>query len=262
MRKILLFPCLVTLLSCLTCQTRGSGTLVQFSTINALLQGVYEGPTSFADLKKYGDFGIGTLNSLDGEMITLEGKSYQITSDGKTHPIPDSGHTPFATVTFFHPDEKFTVEPSAIYIQLQELLDRRLPSKNYFYALRIKGTFSNLKVRSVPRQSPPYRDLKEVSKSQTVFQWKDIRGTLIGFRCPAFAKGFNVPGYHFHFISENRDCGGHVLDCALASGDVSVDTLEKIQVLLPANEAFANAKLDQYDDISMQAVEKQTTPAR
>ena len=54
----------------------------QSSTINALLKGVYDGEVSFGELKRNGDFGIGTFNALDGEMIGLDGTFYQIKVDG------------------------------------------------------------------------------------------------------------------------------------------------------------------------------------
>ena len=76
-------------------------TLSQFSTIDALMQGIYDGPATFARVREYGDFGIGTVNHLDGEMLGLDGVFYQITSDGKVHVIPDSMKTSFTTVSFF-----------------------------------------------------------------------------------------------------------------------------------------------------------------
>ena len=56
--------------------------LFQASTVNALLEGVYDGEMTYEQLKRYGDFGLGTFNGLDGEMIGLEGKFYQIKADG------------------------------------------------------------------------------------------------------------------------------------------------------------------------------------
>jgi len=59
-----------------------SNTLFQTSTISALLEGVYDGETTYKALKQYGDFGLGTFDGLDGEMIGLEGKFYQVKADG------------------------------------------------------------------------------------------------------------------------------------------------------------------------------------
>ena len=45
--------------------------LYQTSLMSALLSGVYEGNTTIADLLTHGDFGLGTFNELDGELIEL-----------------------------------------------------------------------------------------------------------------------------------------------------------------------------------------------
>ena len=86
---------------------------------------------------------------------------------------------------------------------------------NLFYAVRIDGQFAQVKTRSVPRQEKPYPPLDEVARTQPVFHLKDVRGTLAGFRFPDFARGLNVPGFHLHFLTEDRKAGGHVLDLVL-----------------------------------------------
>ena len=47
----------------------GRETLMQVSTINALMAGVYDGVISSGKLAGYGDFGVGTFDALDGEMV-------------------------------------------------------------------------------------------------------------------------------------------------------------------------------------------------
>ena len=39
-------------------------------------------------------------------------------------------------------------------------------------------------------------------------------------RSPAWVGGLNVPGYHRHFLSDDRTVGGHVLDCRAREGRV------------------------------------------
>src|SRR3989304_1174587 len=111
----------------------------QTSTISALLEGVYDGNVTYKDLKKHGDFGIGTFNSLDGEMIGLEGKFYQIKADGMAYSVPDAMKTPFAVVTFFKPDKALLLDKLANCKQLEQYLDNLLPTKNIIYALKKKG---------------------------------------------------------------------------------------------------------------------------
>jgi len=71
--------------------------------VNALVEGIYEEKIPLTEIKKHGDFGLGTFDHLDGEMIMLDGKIYQITSDGRVTLVDDHALTPFACVTFITP---------------------------------------------------------------------------------------------------------------------------------------------------------------
>ena len=52
---------------------RHSSEIYQTSTMGALLGGVYEGDVTIGELLRHGDFGLGTFNRLDGEMLVLDG---------------------------------------------------------------------------------------------------------------------------------------------------------------------------------------------
>ena len=62
------------------------------------------GSSRSRELKKHGDFGIGTFDALDGEMIVLDGVVYQAKADGHIYQAADNLTTPFATVTYFDSD--------------------------------------------------------------------------------------------------------------------------------------------------------------
>jgi acetolactate decarboxylase len=208
-------------------------TLTQVSTIEAILNGSYDGEISYKEIKKYGDFGIGTFNALDGEMVAFDGNFYQVKADGKVYTVPDKAKTPFAVVTFFEPDLKLKLKRKIDLEKLKTLIDKELPTRNIFYAIRVDGTFDYIKTRSVPRQKKPYPPLEEVTKDQLVFEFKNIKGTLVGFYCPSFAKGINVAGYHFHFLTEDKSGGGHVLEFKLKKGVLSLDDTSKLYLILP-----------------------------
>lgn len=220
-----------------------SNTLFQTSTISALSVGIYEGNTNFQQLKKYGDFGLGTVNYLDGEMIGLDGKFYQVKADGVASIIPDAIASPFATVTFFKPEKLIRLAGQMNYQQFQESLDRRLTTKNHPYAIRIQGNFPYLKFRSVPKQSSPYRPLADALKEQSVFELRNVNGTLVGFRTPKYMEGVNVKGYHFHFLTANRKTGGHILDGQFQNAKVEIDTISNIEMNLPKTAEFDQADL-------------------
>jgi acetolactate decarboxylase len=209
-------------------------TLFQTSTIDALLEGKYDGDVSFAELEERGDFGLGTLDALDGEMIALGGSFYQVKADGQAYAIDKRQRTPFAVVTFFEPNLSRTVSTSMNYETFVAYLDRLVSGETSCYAVRLDGWFSYVKTRSVPRQRKPYPPLAEVVQHQPTFEFHDVLGSLIGFRFPLYAQGLNVAGYHFHFITADRCAGGHVLKFRLAHGELRIDREADLQLELPS----------------------------
>ncbi|HEX3001225.1 MAG TPA: acetolactate decarboxylase, partial [Methanoregula sp.] len=190
-------------------------TLYQVSTIDALMLGVYDGVTPIRDLKNRGDFGIGTFDALDGEMIVLDGIVYQAKADGRILSVPDTLTTPFATVTYFDADRSINTKNPMNLSVFTSSMEEQLPTGNMIYAVRMHGTFPVMKVRSVPAQQEPYQVLSEAVKNQSVYTFSGTTGTIVGFYTPAFFKGVNVPGFHLHYLSDDRTAGGHILDFTL-----------------------------------------------
>ena len=245
----------VTMTGCLHCK-KNKDVLFQISTIGALLEGVYDGETTYGELKRHGDFGIGTFNGLDGEMIGLEGKFYQIKTDGIAYLVDDSMKTSFATVTFFESDKSALLEKIENYDQLKKYLDKLLPTKNIFYAIKIEGTFKYIKTRSVPEQSKPYPLLVEVVKTQSIFEFHNVKGTIAGFWCPSYVEGVNVPGYHLHFITEDRKAGGHLLECHLQNARLDIDYTSEFYMVLLKSDKFYKTDLTQKKQKELERVEK------
>jgi acetolactate decarboxylase len=207
--------------------------LFQSSTISALSEGSFDGDLTYKDLRQHGDFGLGTFDDLDGEMIALAGEFYQIKADGRAYLAEDSMETPFAVVTFFEPDKTVSLDRSLDYEQLKQYLDSMLPDRDIFYAIKVEGTFEYIKARSVAAQSKPYPPLAEALEGQIIFEFHDITGSLVGFWCPIYVEGINVPGYHLHFITGDRKAGGHLLDCQTESIEIEVDYTPRFFMLLP-----------------------------
>jgi len=236
--------------------TAGAGeVLVQFSTIDALLGGLYDGTMTLSELKAHGNLGIGTFDGLDGEMILLHGQVYRVGADGRAVTVSDSETTPFAAVTFFDAERELALSAGTGFDGLSALLAETL-SANFFHALLIEGRFKTLRTRSVPRQQPPYRPLVEVVKEQPIFDFEEVEGVLVGFYCPPFVSGINVPGYHLHFLTADRRGGGHVLDFSVAEATLKVDTLSRFMLHLPNTGDFAAADLRRDRQGELEKVEK------
>jgi|HigsolmetaAR201D_1030396.scaffolds.fasta_scaffold05127_5 acetolactate decarboxylase len=245
-RFLLLFSLALALVGCgaafqstPTTPERDYTTLTQISTYGALQAGGFDGDTTFAEVAQYGDFGLGTFDHLEGEMIALDGVFYRGLVDGSVQIVEPSVETPFANIHFFQTDRQINATvPISDMQHLTTYLSAQLPSLNRPYGFRISGLFSTLKYRSVARQSQPYPTLQEAIAGQLVFEVQNIRGTLVGYYLPEYLSSISLPGYHFHFISEDKQRGGHTLDMSFIEGSIEIDYLENVKLIIPQSDAF------------------------
>jgi acetolactate decarboxylase len=221
--------------------------IYQSSTMAALLDGVYDGGVTYGELELHGDFGLGTFNALDGEMLAVDGVYFHLHADGSVDRVRPDEKTPFAAVTFFRGDEQQHCTGPIGRLELEAVLDEMAPSQNVFAAVRIDGRFERVATRTVTRQSHPYRPLAEATASQTVNEWSDLAGTIVGFRSPDYAQGLSVAGYHLHFIDHDRRRGGHLLDFVLAEGTLQIDTESGLHLELPQTREFLEDDLSGHD---------------
>lgn len=228
--------------------------LTQISTLDALMSGIYDGQYTVKDVKQYGDAGIGTFQGLDGELLMLDGTIYKISSDGAVSAPENSALIPYVAVTFFDVDQE---KPLAAGLTLKDFpaaADALLATPNLFYAIRIEGTFQKMKTRSVPKQEKPYPPLAEVVKKQSVFEFENIEGVIIGLRCPSFVKGLNAPGYHLHFLTKDGKAGGHVLDFTVAQAIIKIDQTAEFSMIIPENQDFYQHQFAEEDSAALQNV--------
>jgi acetolactate decarboxylase len=214
-------------------------TLTQVSTYQALQMGEFDGEATFAQLAQEGDFGLGTFDGLDGEMIALDGVFYQALPDGTVQVADPKMETPFADVHFFHSTQQVKIQETLQSVdELTAYLTKQLPSQNRPYAFKISGVFTSISFRSVPKNVAPFPSLQEAVAKQKVFEAQDMRGTLVGYWLPAYLSGVSLPGYHFHFISDDKRHGGHMLKISLSEATVDIDYLENIKLMIPQNDTF------------------------
>ena len=208
-------------------------TAVQAGTLDALMVGGYEGDTTLGELLRLGDLGIGTIQQLDGELIVFDGHAWSVGADGSVRALSAETRTPFAVVTRFVAEVTEEITEPLTLAELHARIDGLAPSGSPVVAVRIDGEFSGLSLRSVEKQSPPYRPLREVVAHQTEWSVPAATGALIGFRFPDATAGVEVPGYHLHFLSDDRTIGGHVMDITVLRGTVAIDPCDELHVELP-----------------------------
>ncbi|MHC9533392.1 acetolactate decarboxylase [Dellaglioa sp. BT-FLS60] len=219
-------------------------TVYQHGTLAALIEGLYEGTLPVKTLLKHGNYGIGTVGDLDGEMIVIDGKAFQITSEGQINQLTDDVLVPFATVHFNQPEVAIQFENVAGNVLEEQLLEL-YPYQNLFFSIVIKGTFSKMHTRSVAKQSKPYPELTTVTDKQAEFSEEKINGTIVGYFTPSLFQGIGAAGFHLHFLSDKKEMGGHILDYHLENGTVELQPFSSIEQHLPIeNEDFLKNEMN------------------
>ncbi|MEU0494066.1 acetolactate decarboxylase [Mycobacterium sp. NPDC006124] len=221
--------------------------IYQTATMEALLDGVYDGDVMIRELLSHGDFGLGTFNGLDGEMLMLDSVCYQLRSDGSAEQAGPDELVPFAVVTRFRPQQTIEVTEESDRATVTTLVDERVESANLMVAVRIRGDFASVRTRTVSKQHAPYPPFTEATRDQGEVTMTDVSGTLGGFRMPQWVQGISVAGYHAHFLDANRARGGHALDYRLRHGTVEVSVCSDLHLSLPRTPQFEAANLSDDD---------------
>jgi acetolactate decarboxylase len=229
----------------------GRHLVYQTSLMSALLDGIYDGDTTVATLLEHGDFGLGTFNALDGEMLILDGVCYRMRVDGTVTPAEADDLSPFAVVTEFVPSVSIRVDTPVSRDEAVALITERLQSANYLYAVRLTGEFEWVRVRAVQRQEKPYQPMSEAIRGEKTLEFGRSTGVVAGFRTPLYGQGIGVPGGHVHYIDAERGHGGHVLDFRLLSGTIEICVGTDLHLELPLTAEFKDADLSP-DDLADQ----------
>ncbi|MBR6014121.1 MAG: acetolactate decarboxylase [Selenomonadaceae bacterium] len=220
-------------------------TINQIALLQSLTLGHFDGSISAKNLKKLGDIGIGTFDGLNGEMIFLDGVIYRANGDCKINVVDDAETIPFSNVTFFDKDFSIKLEnvsgKTAVEEKLNELVKKN--GENNFYMVKIKGNFDEILVRSEKAAKKPYPTLVKALETQKEISQKNISGTIVGLYCPKFMSSLNSVGWHFHFVSEDKNFGGHVLEMKIKSCDAEFDNTAKFSMILPEDKDFQNLDL-------------------
>lgn len=237
-------------------------TLYVSAPVNSLVEGIYRENKTLKQVMRNGDFGLGTFNDLDGELMLLGGKAYQITGDGRVNEPDKDACTPFACVTHFHEmlseEINYNIED---FDRLMAMIKEIIPSKNMMYALWIDGDFESMTVRSVAKQDH-YRPLAEVAKDQQLFMRNGISGTLAGFYTPDFLGSINVTGTHLHFLSDDRSYGGHLLNCKPIRMRIGIQILKSLKMDLPFSFEYLTADFARNVKEDLEVAEKMPKKAK
>jgi acetolactate decarboxylase len=223
-------------------------TVTQVSILDALLASRFDGCLPCGELLEHGDLGIGTFDRMDGEMVIVDGRIYQVKADGKVYTPDPANRTPFATVCRFRPDDTWTFSEPTDLETMKKVIDEKASNQNVFCAIRVEGFFPQMKMQILRMQSKPYRPTVEVVRACAQLELKDVSGTIVGFRGPPYVKGINDAGYHLHFLSDDKTQGGHILGFVMDRGTCAIDICSNHFVILP-EEGAALAGIDLSKDL-------------
>lgn len=228
--------------------------LFQVATLNNLMLGDYNGVVTCEELLKHGDTGIGTYDGLDGEAIIYKGVCYNGRATGEVGVMNKKDSLPFSTVCFFDENAKENkIEFNSIE-EFKSNVSKYLESENYFYMIKMEGTF-NVRVRSCFKQNKPYEPLFKVACDQREFEYHDIKGFVIGVYCPKYVNGMNLPGWHIHFLSSDFTKGGHILKVSSNNCSFKINKLDSWNVVLPESKEFKEFNLCEDLKAKTEAVE-------
>lgn len=232
-------------------------TFYQYNIWWAFVNKVFDGDLTVEKMKEYGDTGLGSFNMLDGEMVMIDGVAYQVREDGVITEGKDSDKIIYANAAFFEEESSINLTEVKDLESLKTELLQKLSSPNFFYVFKIHGTFKTMKCGGLAKQERPFDDgLDVLIPNRPVFEGENVTGTVVGFYCPDFIGNINAKGFHFHFISEDKKLGGHIMDFSFDDVlKVGIDKKTNYHFQLPDNDDFKNVGFDkefQYKKDSIQ----------
>ncbi len=222
---------------------RAATAVHQFSFVDALVAGLYEGAFPASEVLAAGDLGVGCGDALDGELVLLDGAPYLCRGDGEVVPVHPDALLPFAEVVQFRPTLSMPIESMAEK-EFEAFVEELVPSNNLFYAIRVEAEFDRMTVREATRQQRPFPGLAEAVKSQHENRVGATAGTMLGFKGPDVFQGLSVADFHLHYLDGARGFGGHVMDFALARGTLTMEAYAGFTLRLPQVASYLEAELD------------------
>lgn len=220
----------------------GMSKVFQFSTISALMSGFMSGEFKLDGCNNDKLFGIGCSCELNGELTIVKGNVWEATAGESVH-ILHNKLVPFVQVTDFEIEnsfECFNIDEK----NMPSIFDGEVNSKNFFVAVNVHAKFERIKVRRPQRSSSKVRSILDVSNSQEVSTYIDISGQLIGFWTPDVYGRISVPGFHFHFLSDDKTKSGHVLSYKARKALVHYQMKDTIEIKNPSSDEYKNMNID------------------
>ena len=234
--------------------------MFQVSTLQALALGYTRAVMTVGELLQHGETGLGTYEDVNGEMIAIDGKCYRATEDGTVAEAGADMGVPFSSVAYMDGCREFTLTGDYDMESLKNELNNRIDEVfglNSMHIIQIDATFDKIYARSEAPYKSAHVTLKSMlEKTQTSFDFSDVKGSLVGVYYPDFMDGINASGWHLHFVNEERPLGGHVYELCMKQGLVRIAKRNNIEIQLPKDAAFDTYSLKNASDDEIKQVEQ------
>lgn len=217
--------------------------IIQFSTIGALMAGHFRGECCLQEFSHPHAFGLGCSEEINGELTIFQGEFWEATAGEALKTLGNQHRVPFIQMTEFHPEYTYEVQDISHH-NAQRWLAEKISNQNVFLAICIEAEFEKVVVRRPQRATQGERKIAEVAKAQQVDTLRHIKGRLIGFWTPELFGRISVPGFHLHFIDDERKQSGHVLEYYAKSSLLSLEEKQTIEITNPASQNYKELNID------------------
>ncbi|AZZ48839.1 acetolactate decarboxylase [Rathayibacter rathayi] len=220
------------------------GLITQFSIVNALVAGLFDGIVTSREVDAHGDLGLGCGEHMDGELVILDGVHRLFRGDGSVVVLESDDVIAFAEVARFAPHHVAAVEDLGSLESVLHAVRSLVPSPNVFVGVRLRARVGTVVLRQPIAQVKPYRRLAEAMREQREVRLHGVEGTLLGFIGPRPFQGISVAGLHTHFVDTSGAVGGHVLAASGVTGVLEIEQYGGLTVRLPESDDYLRADLD------------------
>lgn len=188
------------------------------------------------DVVDFHGVGLGALAGGEGEFVLLDGSGWLTDKDGNVSPLePNTDLFYFGVMSHYAPSGRASLSKRVGCLEnfndvLNELVGK--DDSERMAVFRLDGRFQTVKF---VYDDPFHPEPKTFS---------DVEGTIIGTKAGAYVTGgaFTSGGieiglteypFHAHFVTDDRNAVGHVLDCSISEGTVEWALADTYDLRLP-----------------------------
>lgn len=219
-------------------------TIYQISTSIAISNGCLDGFLTLKEIKRLGNFGIGSITGLEGEIIYLNDEFHHFSDNGLTNRTNEDFMSPRMLITNFKSKNMIEINQNTTYQKIKKIIESSMPTQNIMYAIKIIGVFNWVKIKCFPKQIKPYpQGPIELTCHENALELQNISGVLVGYFMTDLFKKVNSSKYHFHFMSADKKHGGHLVDCQITNCNIEIDSKHNLMLFLPNTSTYYNVDL-------------------